>query len=143
VRREEYFLGKRLSGGPGNPSFQERLFKRDAVKYIGNIHEYPKVLYGDYGLIQEAIHHNPDFGIERFLDKMNRYTSLEAMDRVKEGKRSNLWHAFGTFISTFLKNYISYQGYKNGKEGLVLCFLEASSRSVRHFKVWAIQRKKV
>jgi glycosyltransferase involved in cell wall biosynthesis len=141
VRREEYFLGKHLKGGPGNPSFQERLFRKDAVEYVGTVHEYPVLKYGQYGLIQEVIHHNPEHGIERFLDKMNHYTSLEAKDRILAGKKSSLAHAFLTFLSTFLKNFFSYKGYKNGKEGLVLCFLEAFSRSVRHFKVWAGHKK--
>src|SRR5690606_7984947 len=57
VRREEYFLGRHLTGGPGNPSFQERLSRKGSVEYIGSIHEYPMLLSGEYGLIQEKIYH--------------------------------------------------------------------------------------
>ena len=42
VRREEFFLGKHLSYGPGNPSFQWRYFKKEKVTFEGAVHEYPK-----------------------------------------------------------------------------------------------------
>jgi hypothetical protein len=48
-------------------------------------------------------------------------------------------HAIGTFFTTFLKNYFSYGGYRNGWQGIILIFLESVSRSVRHFKILEIQ----
>ena len=140
VRREEYFLGRHLRWGAGNPSFQERFYRKGAVRYSGSVHEYPQVLKGEYGLLDEAIHHNPKLGVERFLSKLNSYTTLEAMDLFRSYQRTNLFHATGTFFTTFCKNYVVYRGYRNGREGIILCFLEAVSRSVRHFKLWALQK---
>jgi len=141
VRREEYFLGRHLTGGAGNPSFQERLYKKDAVFYKGAIHEYPRVKYGKYGLLQEPIHHNPNLSIERVLKKINAYTTLEASERFKLHEKTTLFHVFGTFFTTFMKNFITYKGFKNGKEGVALCFLEAFCRSIRHLKLWAMHRE--
>lgn len=145
VRREEYFLGRHLTGGPGNPSFQERLFLKEWVYYQGHVHEFPLIRSnapGGYGLIQEPIHHNPTFNTDRFLGKMNHYTTLEAKDRFSRGQRTSLFHAVGTFFTTFFKNYVSYRGYRNGWQGVILIFLESTSRSIRHFKILELQNKK-
>lgn len=138
VKRTEYFLGKRLDYGPGNPSFQWRFFKRQGTCFEGEVHEYPK-FEGMVGEIRSTgIHHWPDLGIDRFLTKMNHYTTLEAFDRFAQGQRTSLWHAFGTFFSTLYKNGVRYQGFRNGREGLVLVLLESISRVVRHLKLWLI-----
>ena len=87
-------------------------------------------------MVEEPIRHNPDLGVERFLVKMNHYTTLEALDRFSQGQRTTLLHAFGTFFTTFLKNGIRYRGFWNGREGFVLTVLESFSRVVRHLKLW-------
>jgi glycosyltransferase involved in cell wall biosynthesis len=143
VRREEYFLGKHLKYGPGNPSHQWRFFKRTAVEFVGEVHEYP-IFDGPIGAIgstraedcSECINHWPDLGIDKFLNKMNRYTTLEALERFAQGERTSLAHAVLTFYSTFLKNGLRYGGLFNGREGLVLTILESFSRTVRHLKLW-------
>ncbi|MEW6057816.1 MAG: glycosyltransferase family 2 protein [Bdellovibrionota bacterium] len=136
IKRIEYFLGKRLEYGPGNPSYQWRFFKREGVRFEGDVHEYPR-FDGPVGLISDAaIHHWPSLGIDRFLNKLNHYTTLEALDRFALGQRTTLFHAFGTFFTTFLKNGVRYRGLLNGRAGLVLTLLESISRVVRHLKLW-------
>jgi len=138
IKRIEYFLGKELHYGPGNPSFQWRFFKRAGVRFEGGVHEFPR-FEGAVGLITDsAIHHWPSLNIDRFLNKLNHYTTLEAIDRFGQGQRTTLLHAFGTFFSTFLKNGIRYRGFWNGKEGVVLTVLESISRVVRHLKLWVL-----
>jgi glycosyltransferase involved in cell wall biosynthesis len=135
ICRIEYFLGKKLQYGPGNPSSQWRFFKRQGVKFQGEVHEYP-VFEGPIGLIPEPIYHNPDLGIERFLNKLNSYTTLEALERFGQGQTTTLFHAFGTFFATFFKNGVRYRGFWNGKVGFVLTVLESTSRVIRHLKLW-------
>lgn len=135
IQRIEYFLGKQLNYGPGNPSHQWRFFKRAGVRFEGEVHEFP-VFEGPVGIVDAPIHHWPDLSIDRFLLKLNHYTTLEALDRFSQGQRTSLWHATFTFFSTFLKNGIRYRGFWNGKEGFVLTLLESFSRVVRHLKLW-------
>ncbi len=137
IKREEFFLGQKLNHGPGNPSHQWRFFQREGVHFKGEVHEYP-VFEGPVGKIEESILHWPHLSIERFLNKMNRYTTLEALDRFSQGQRTSLLHALFTFISTFLKNGIRYRGFWNGKVGVVLVILESFSRTVRHLKLWLL-----
>lgn len=139
VRRIEYFLGKQIQYGIWNPSYQDRFFHRNGVRYVNDIHEYP-IFPAPAQLIHEPLHHAPDFSPERFLDKMNRYTSIEAMDRVKQGQRTYWLRLIGSFPAMFLKNYFYYSAYKDGYHGFIISLLEGLSRTVRHIKIWQYSR---
>ncbi len=56
VRRIEYLLGKPISHGMWNPSYQDRFFNKTGVSYINEVHEYPVFNY-PAGVIQEPLHH--------------------------------------------------------------------------------------
>lgn len=140
VRRIEYFLEKPIHYGIWNPSYQDRFFHRVGVKYVNDIHEYP-VFQTTPQDIHEPLHHAPDFHPEKFLEKMNKYTTIEARDRVRNGQRTNLIHLLGAAPAMFLKNYFYYGAYKDGVHGLIISILEGISRAVRHVKIWQFTRE--
>lgn len=140
VRRVEYFLGKPIQYGIWNPSYQDRFFHRKGVQYTNEIHEYP-VFPAPPQKIHESIQHSPDFEPEKFLAKMNKYTSIEARDRVLQGQRTNIFRLLFAFPAMFLKNFFYYGAYKDGMHGLIISLLEGVSRVVRHVKIWQISRE--
>jgi (heptosyl)LPS beta-1,4-glucosyltransferase len=141
IRRAEYFLGRRIHGACWNPSFQDRFFRRDKAKYVGVIHEYPEVDGGFVRAPEEAfIEHNPAVTVESFFEKMNRYTTIEARDRYDAGQRTSLPHLAVVFPATWARNYFKYKGYRDGAHGFVICLMEAVSRTVRHIKLWQLQK---
>jgi glycosyltransferase involved in cell wall biosynthesis len=139
IRRQEYFLGKPIHYGIWNPSYQDRFFKKQGIRYINDIHEYPP--YPETPeRIHEPIHHDPGFAPEKFLHKMNIYTSIEARDRVAQGRRTNAFRLFFAFPAMFLKNYFYYRAWRDGYHGFVISCLEGLSRVVRHVKIWQYSR---
>ncbi len=140
IRRVEYFLGKPILYGIWNPSYQDRFFHRKGVYYVNDIHEYP-IFPNLPGEIHEPILHSPDFNVEKLLDKMNKYTSIEAKDRFNQGKRTNWFHLLFTFPALSLKNYFYYEAYKDGMHGLILSLIEGISRLVRHIKIWQLTQE--
>ena len=141
VRRVEYFLGKPIEYGIWNPSYQDRFFHRTDVEYTNEIHEYP-VFPSPPQSIHEPLHHAPDFAPDKFLEKMNKYTTIEARDRVKRGQRSNALRVLSAGPAMFFKNYFYYGAYRDGVHGLVISVLEGISRAVRHVKIWQFGRIK-
>ena len=140
IKRTEFLLGRRIYGACWNPSFQDRFFRRDKGKYIGEIHEYPLVEGGFVRAPEAAvIAHNPNVTVESFFEKMNRYTTIEAFDRYQLGQRTSLFHLSVVFFATWFKNFFNYRGYRDGRYGFVICLMEAVSRTVRHIKLWQIQ----
>jgi glycosyltransferase involved in cell wall biosynthesis len=139
VHRIEYFLGKPIRYGIWNPSYQDRFFHRAGVRYVNDIHEYP-VFEVAPERIHEAFLHDPSFAPERFLEKMNKYTTIEARDRVAAGMRTNWFRIVFAFPAMFWKNYFYYKAYRDGIHGVVISVLEGISRAVRHVKIWQFQR---
>ena len=107
---------------------------------MNDIHEYPLCPKPAH-LLHEPLLHAPDFSPDRFLDKMNRYTTIEARDRIRQGQRTNIFKLLGAFPAMFLKNYFYYDARKDGMHGLVISLLEGVSRVVRHIKMWQIQNE--
>lgn len=140
VKRVEYFLGKPIHHGIWNPSYQDRFFNRVGVKYVNEIHEYP-VFPSPPQSLHEPLLHSPEFAPERFLEKMNKYTTIEARDRVKQGQRTNWFRLLFAFPAMFYKNYFYYGAYKDGMHGFVISLLEGVSRVVRHIKMWQFIRE--
>lgn len=140
VRRQEYFLGKPVNFGVWNPSYQDRFFRRAGVEYINDIHEYPRYASAP-GRIHEPLLHDPTFNPERFLAKMNKYTSIEARARVASGYRTNVFRMMTTGPAMFLKNYFYYRAYRDGVMGVAISLLEGVSRVVRHVKIWQYQNE--
>ena len=140
IRRIEYFLGKPIYYGIWNPSYQDRFFHRAGVRYVNDIHEYP-VFPAPAQLIHEPLHHTPDFSPDRFLRKMNEYTTIEAQNRVANGQTTHWFKLLFAFPAMFLKNYFYYGAYKDGMHGFIISLLEGVSRVVRHVKIWQFSRK--
>lgn len=140
IRRQEYFLGKKINYGVWNPSYQDRFFLKAGIRYRNEIHEYPEYKTAPQR-IHEPIHHWPGFNPDRFLEKMNKYTSIEARNRVQAGQRTNCFHIVMAGPAMFFKNYLYYKSFLDGIEGVAISVLEGVSRSVRHVKIWRYQRE--
>lgn len=139
VRRREYFQGKPILHGMWNPSYQDRFFRKTGVRYVNEVHEYP-VFRQAPGEIHEPLLHKSDLTIERCLEKMNRYTTIEARDRYNQGSRTNVFKMIFAFPAHALKSYFYYQAYKDGVHGLVISLLEGVSRVARQVKIWQLMR---
>lgn len=139
IHRQEYFLGKPIYFGIWNPSFHVRLFKKGEVKFSGEVHE-GTITKSETHKIYESIIHVEDLRIERFLTKLNQYTTLQAKNDFATGMRTNFFKIFFAFPAMFYKNYIYYRAYRDGREGFIISILEGISRTVRHLKIWQHQK---
>lgn len=141
IHRREFFLGKPIRYGIWNPSYHVRLFKKDEVKFVGDVHE-GTVSNAETRTIEESIIHVEDLKIERFLTKLNSYTSIQAQLDFDRGVRTNFFRILLAFPAMVYKNFIYYRAYRDGKEGFIISILEGISRTVRHLKIWQLQQKK-
>ncbi len=140
VRRQEFFLKKPIHYGIWNPSYHIRFFNKNNLQFVGSVHEGVKSTWLTRS-IDEPIIHVEDLRIERFLTKLNHYTTLQAQADYARGLRTNFFLILMAFPAMFYKNYFYYRSYKDGNEGLIISVLEGISRTVRHLKIWQIQRQ--
>ena len=140
ILRREFFLEKPIYHGMWSPCYQDRFFNRRGVRYVNEIHEYPKFA-APPGVIHEPLLHKVDLTIQKYLEKLNRYTGYEAQDRFDQGQRTNLFRLVFAFPAHFLKSLFYYEAYKDGVHGVVISLLEGVSRVVRQIKIWELMQQ--
>ncbi|MBP7875389.1 glycosyltransferase family 2 protein [Candidatus Woesebacteria bacterium] len=117
------------------PDYQVRLFQKGAVVWPETIHAQPICeqepvklpATDDYALI----HHNYQH-IDQFIDRMNRYTSIEA-----QGKRLSKEDEWLSLQSGELFSRLSARkGWKDGEQGLAASLLQSYYPLVSALKRW-------
>jgi len=139
VRRQEFFLKKPIHHGIWNPSFHVRFFFKERLRFVGAVHEGVDSPYSTQ-TIDEPIIHVEDLRIERILNKLNHYTTIQAETDYARGLRTHPLRILLSFPAMFYKNYVYYGAWKDGIEGFIISVLEGISRTIRHLKIWQITR---
>lgn len=101
INRALMFMGKRICHCGYNPSWNLRLFKRGAAHYEDRpVHEH-MVLAGTEGYLKALLIHEDRRGLEYYIAKHNRYSTLEA-ETLYFGER----HSHATVMPRLLGNAI-------------------------------------
>ena len=142
VRRREYFIGKEIRHGAWNPSYHPRLIRKGSGKFDKPLHEGFDSDQGMPGRIEAPIEHWIQRSIEDILDRVQKYTSIEAKRDFDSGIRINLIQTVLVFPAMFFKAFIYFGGWKDGRYGFAISVLEGVARVVRCLKLWQIQEQK-
>ncbi len=110
-----------------------RLFRRDLGRWVGTVHETVD-LRGTAGRMAAHLTHRTIPDMQTFLRKIDRYTTLEAIQFHQEGRPFRPIDVTARPIWTFAKLYLGKQGFRDGLEGLAFCALSGLSVAVRHWK---------
>ncbi len=110
-----------------------RLVRRDLARWRGEVHEVCEV-NGRVGTLQSALEHYtlPDLGA--FLEKMHRYTRLEAHARVQRGEAPRRQACWLAPPREFLRRFGWKLGILDGPAGWAFCALSALS-------AWVLERE--
>ncbi|MBI3616120.1 MAG: glycosyltransferase family 2 protein [Candidatus Omnitrophica bacterium] len=139
-RRINFFLGRRMRfGGWEHDSLH--LFKRGFARYEGRVHERLAV-QGRIGTLKVGVHHTPFHSLEQFLDRQNRYTTLEAAQLVEtQGPIPirRIWTETRVKpIKLFWKILVKKQGFRHGTLGLIFGTLFAFVHFLKWAKAWEL-----
>ncbi len=139
IPRKNIIFNKWIQNTGWWPDYQIRFFRKGSVHWNNKIHSKPDTKGAGLTLDSEeklAILHNNYQTVALYLDRMNRYTEIQAEDLVKSGYRFN-WHdIFEKPFTEFLSRYFANYGYKDGLHGLSLSLLQGFSFLVVYLKVW-------
>ena len=143
MRRKDHLFGKWIKHASGYPTWFGRLVRPKKVRVLRAINEEYHA-DGDIEYLDEHIMHYPfNKGIKEWVDKHNRYSSMEAELLYKDNqkkeplgiaasldpvKRRNGIKKFvnrlpGRPFIVFFGFYIWRRGFLDGKEGLLFCLL--------------------
>jgi glycosyltransferase involved in cell wall biosynthesis len=143
MKRKDFFLGGWIKHSSGYPTWFGRLVKVGEVKVERAINE-EYVTEGKVGLLKNHLHHYPfNKGFAAWLEKHNRYSSMEAQLIVQGGLewpsladffhkdpaikrkavKSIVYRMPGRPLLMFLVLYIFRMGFLDGKAGFTFCLL--------------------
>ena len=124
------------------PDYVWRIFNRKYTRFNENIvHEGVETKPNTQKVyIKDAIKHYAADSMESIIQKMNRYTTLSAQEKHKNGKKASVIGAIFRFIHTFNMNYFFRRGIFYGYKGFVVSLLNASGSFYRHMKLYELNK---
>lgn len=135
------FLGRWLKHGEGYPDWSLRLFDREHANWSDDsIHE-KVVTRGAIGTLAGDLLHESESGIADYLDKQNRYTSLQAQALHARGKRAGLGALAVNPLLRFVKFYFLRLGFLDGIAGLVHISIGCFNTFAKYAKLMELNRR--
>jgi glycosyltransferase involved in cell wall biosynthesis len=148
IARQNFFAGKWIRHCGMYPDWQLRLFRRGRARYEDRIVHEHMLVDGPVGKLKHHFVHQDDKGIERYVDRHNVYSSLEAVEihrlltgRARDTIQPNIWRkgpprrrALKNFayrrlplraFCVFLYMYLGKLGFLDGRIGWRYCLLRA------------------
>ncbi|HUX36367.1 MAG TPA: glycosyltransferase family 2 protein [Rectinemataceae bacterium] len=128
-----WMFGRELLGGGWGPGqdTHPRFFRRATNILSERVHLMfeipPEARIERITDLGACIVHFNYLDLEHFLEKSNRYTTIEAQNAY-EGKKAGLPHfrdALAKAVKEFTRRYLVKKGYRDGSTGFLLAFLQA------------------
>lgn len=137
--RKNIIFGKWIKHTGWWPDYNIRFFKKGAVQWSEVIHSVPETRGDGMDLPQDEeyaiIHHNYQTVLQ-YLERMIRYTDIQAKFLIKDGYKFSWQDLVRKPTAELLGRFFANEGYKDGVHGLALSILQGFSEFVVYLRVW-------
>jgi glycosyltransferase involved in cell wall biosynthesis len=132
IKRQNYFMGKkiRFSGWQGDKVI--RLFRRDDCRYEKKHVHAEIVSSGKIGILNNKLIHNTYISKQAYLNKIERYAKWQAKDYDKQVQIITPYHTIIKPSIRFLKHYFLQLGILDGYVGFIISSYQAKAVSLRY-----------
>ena len=136
ILRHNFFNGKRIKWcGGWHPDWVLRLYNRTATQFsLAKVHE--KILTKGLNVkrLKHPILHTPYRTMSDFLDKMQNYSTLFAMQHRGKGPVSLLSALMHGWFA-FFKSYVLKRGFLGGREGFIISLYNSHTTFYKYMKL--------
>ncbi len=134
------FMGRWLRHGEGYPDPNLRLFHRSRARWSDDpIHEHV-VTSEPIGRLNGDLLHESENTLAEYLDKQNRYTTLQAEKLHAQGKRASTARLVLSPLTRFIKFYFLRLGFLDGVPGLVHISIGCCNSFTKYAKLMQLAR---
>jgi len=137
IRFRNFYLGHELRHGRWGREWHVRLFQSDRRFLEQRVHEHLEPV-ADVGTLIAPIEHSPYRDLAHHLEKMVRYSQWAAEDLSLRGRRSGFTHLTVNPAWRFLREYVVYGGWRDGRAGLMVAALSACSALLKYAHLQAL-----
>jgi glycosyltransferase involved in cell wall biosynthesis len=135
-------MGERVNFSGWRNDSVIRLFKRDQCLYEEKkIHE-EIIANGKVGKLKRKLYHNTYVTFDKYIEKMNRYATLQAKDYDEKTGRITPYHLIIKPFWGFFKHYIVQSGFRDGIIGLTIGYVQGYVIFMRYIKLWLLRRNR-
>jgi len=140
IKRKSFYLERLIKHCGWNSDFPLRLFNKNFGNFNDKeVHE-SVVLNGDISKINEHMLHYTYPTIEVHLKKINRYSTIQAEEMYKLGKRYPIVLAVFFGLNKFANTYLFNLGILDGREGFILCSIASFGVYLKYAKLWKLNK---
>lgn len=140
LKRNDFFLGKWLQYGETKNIQLLKLGKKTVGKWQRRVHEVWKIK-GDIGVVTQPLFHYPHPTIAEFIERINRWTTLDAEEFYKKGIRSSFWKIIFYPEAKFIFNYFIKLGFLDGMPGLIMAICMSFHSFLTRAKLYLLENK--
>lgn len=141
VKRNFFFLGRKMKFGGWQNDKAIRLFNKSYCKYNGNLVHEVVESKGKTGVLKNSLNHYSYKNFDNYNDKLNLYSKLQAENLYNKKVKPNPYHLFFRPFYRFLWQYFFRLGILDGKEGFILAYVHSFSVFKRYLQLWMLYRK--
>ncbi|KKS30871.1 MAG: Glycosyl transferase family 2 [Candidatus Amesbacteria bacterium GW2011_GWA2_42_12] len=135
IHRQDTFMNRVQKHGETSKVALLRIAKTKAGKWERPVHEI-WIVSGKTKTLRNPVFHTPHHSIQSFIEKINRYTSLEATLRKKQGKRFSFIELILHPLGKFIYNYVVLFGFLDGFPGLAQAWMMSFHSLVLRVKMY-------
>lgn len=139
IPRKNIIFGKWMKASMWWPDYNIRFFKKGTVLWTDKIHRPPTIKGEGIDLPTDerfAIIHHHYQNISEFLERMMRYTGVQAEELMREGYKFEYRDLVTKPLSEFLSRFFANRGFEDGLHGFSLSLLQAFSFLIMYLRVW-------
>jgi glycosyltransferase involved in cell wall biosynthesis len=134
------FLGRWLKHGEGYPDWSLRLFHRSHGRWSDDSVHEKVLLHGAPTRLRGDLLHESSEDLAAYLDKQNRYTTLQAETLFKQGKRVRVAQLVLSPWLRFIKFYVLRLGFLDGAAGFTHIAIGCHNSLMKYAKLMALQK---
>ncbi|MEO6362470.1 MAG: glycosyltransferase family 2 protein [Caldimonas sp.] len=141
LSRVSQFAGRWIRHGDWYPDRVMRLVRRGAARFSADLVHERLIATGRVGRLEGELLHYTMPTYADALDKMNRYSSGRAADRVASGQRGGLGAALSHGAWAFARSYVLRRGFLDGAAGFAVAAYIAEGTWWRYLKMAELARR--
>jgi glycosyltransferase involved in cell wall biosynthesis len=131
VRMRNFYLGRERTRGRWGRDWHVRLYKRDLKFCSSKVHERLEVI-GSIGTLRGTLLHNPYRDLGHHVTKMIKYAQWGALELHARGRRATVVDLAVRPAWRFVRDYVFYASFLDGRYGLATSTLTAYSAFLKY-----------
>ncbi len=120
-----------------------RLYNKNFARFSDStVHDSVIVQKGTVGALDAPVYHPSFRSIAHAIDKLNRYSTMQAQDMLNKGQSVSVWRLILEFKGSFIKAYFFRKYIFRGARGFSYAMVYAFMRFARLAKLHEMQQMK-